>query len=78
MAYSNEIVEKAALLHDIGKVLLRAKPGKGTHEVRGIEFLSPYVGDTVEEQALLRAIGHHHQTALKELQPPIDDLSYLT
>lgn len=77
MAYSNEIVEKAALLHDIGKVLLRAKPGKGTHEVRGIEFLSPYVGDTVEEQALLRAIGHHHQTALKELQPPIDDLSYL-
>ena len=78
MVYSNETVEKAALLHDIGKVLLRANPGRGTHEERGASFLAACLDtDTAEGAAILRAVGHHHQHALKELNPKEDDLCYI-
>lgn len=58
MVYSNETVEKAALLHDIGKVLLRANPGRGTHEERGASFLAACLDtDTAEGQLFYVLLG---------------------
>lgn len=64
----------AALLHDIGKLILRADPGKGTHSQRGVEFLKEYMPDAV---GILRAIGHHHASDLKQSNLSEDDISYL-
>ena len=50
-------IEKAALLHDIGKVVLRAEPGPHTHSAAGTVFLRPFLAD---EPDILRAVGHHH------------------
>lgn len=42
MAYMESIIEKAALLHDIGKVCLRAEPGRITHSAAGVQFLQNF------------------------------------
>ena len=39
MAYMESIIEKAALLHDIGKVCLRAEPRRMPHSEAGKLFL---------------------------------------
>lgn len=77
MEHTNECIEKAAALHDIGKVVLRANPGRGTHSVRGVEFLKPWLQDSEDGKAILRAIGHHHYKDLMSLKAPADDLSYI-
>ena len=38
------LIEKAALLHDIGKVILRADPMRETHSKVGADFLKQFVG----------------------------------
>ena len=77
MTYSTDIIEKAAALHDIGKVLLRAQPGKETHSARGVAFLTPWIQDSSAGKAILRAVGHHHYKDLKGASLPNNDLSYI-
>ena len=77
MTYSTDIIEKAAALHDIGKVLLRAQPGNGTHSARGVAFLTPWLDGSPEGKAMLRAIGHHHYKDLQHASLAKDDLSYI-
>ena len=57
------IIQKAALLHDIGKVCLRADLGLGNHSKAGVEFLKPYFAKRGD--AVLRAVGHHHSGDIK-------------
>lgn len=77
MIYSNELIEKAAVLHDIGKIVYRAGRGIGTHSRQGAEWLRPYVPDSSEGNAIVRAVGHHHYKDLQSLSPAKDDLSYI-
>jgi CRISPR-associated protein Csm1 len=74
MGEMERIIEKAALLHDIGKVYLRAEPGHRTHSEAGVEFLLPYFTD---DKRILRAVGHHHSKDLKQTSFSDDDISYL-
>lgn len=67
-------VERAALLHDIGKLVLRAQPQRETHSVVGKRFLEPYAG--LEDDDILRAVSHHHGADLKNIRRA-DDISYL-
>ena len=67
-------IEKAALLHDIGKVVLRAEPGPHTHSAAGTVFLRPFLAD---EPDILRAVGHHHAADLRGWAAAADDISYL-
>lgn len=47
----------AGLLHDIGKLVQRTKPGNKTpHQILGKEFLEKYVKD----EKILKLIEHHH------------------
>lgn len=69
------LIEKAALLHDIGKVVLRADPIRETHGKVGADFLKQFMGG--EGRDLWYAAGHHHAADLKNANPPADDLSYI-
>ncbi len=68
-------VERAALLHDIGKLVLRARPERRTHSAVGVSFLETFVAG--EHKDILRAVGHHHGADLKSLSPAADDMSYI-
>ena len=69
-------VERAALLHDIGKLVLRAHPARMNHSEAGVAFLRRYAEP--EDEDILRAVGHHHASALRALSHASpSDLSYL-
>ena len=68
-------IETAALLHDVGKVFLRAKLHKGSHTQCGYDFLQPFFRDG--DQDILRAIKYHHAEELQGQDIFSDDISYL-
>ena len=70
-----ERVERAALLHDIGKLVLRANPGKETHSEAGAKFLARFLQE--DDADILRAVRCHHAEELKRLQSADDDISYI-
>lgn len=74
MADIGELVERAALLHDIGKLVLRANPQRETHSAAGRRFLESFAAP--EDAAVLRAVSHHHGVDMKALRDA-DDISYL-
>ena len=75
MEYTEHIIEKAALLHDIGKICLRAEPGRMTHSEAGVRFLKPFLADSHEE--ILRAVQHHHAGDLKNFSGDDEDIAYI-
>ncbi|MFC2740525.1 MAG: type III-A CRISPR-associated protein Cas10/Csm1 [Selenomonas sp.] len=75
MADLCERVERAALLHDLGKLVLRANPAQETHSEAGAKFLARFLHD--EDADLLRAVRHHHADELRGLHAEADDISYI-
>ncbi len=74
MTEMESIIEKAALLHDVGKVCLRAQPPrKITHSEAGVEFLLSYLSDT----NILNAVKYHHADALKNFSGEKNDIAYI-
>lgn len=69
-----EQIEKAGLLHDIGKVVQRAEPGSGDHALRGRNFLQEYMPDA---KKILRAIRYHHADYLKSQNFAVDDITWI-
>ncbi|MCD8256214.1 MAG: type III-A CRISPR-associated protein Cas10/Csm1, partial [Oscillospiraceae bacterium] len=69
-----ERVERAALLHDVGKLVLRANPDGRNHSEAGAEFLARFFG--AEDKDLLRAVRHHHAADLKHLHAS-EDFSFI-
>ena len=68
-------IERAALLHDIGKLVQRANAAAGTHSAAGVTFLARFAEDA--DRDILRAVGHHHAEELKNLRTDVDDISYI-
>ena len=64
----------SALLHDVGKMVIRACPGKVSHSKAGTDFLKNYIRNNSE---ILRAVEHHHGKALQGLSADKDDISYI-
>ena len=75
MADLCERIERAALLHDVGKLVLRANLERVTHSVAGVSFLRQFAGD--EDADVLRAVGHHHASDLRTLHSAADDIAYI-
>ena len=77
MAYMESIIEKAALLHDIGKVCLRAEPRRMPHSEAGKLFLKKLGA----EERILRAVAYHHADALtdalKSSEMAENDIAYI-
>ena len=61
-----ERVERAALLHDIGKLVLRGNPAQETHSQAGAKFLARFLSEG--DADLLRAVRHHHADDLRGLR----------
>ena len=72
-----DILVKGALLHDIGKVCLRADHSLGNHSEAGVKFLSRFLKNAEEEQQLLRCVQLHHSSALRNARISSNDLSYI-
>lgn len=72
-----DILTKAALLHDIGKICLRANRSLGNHSEAGVNFLSSFLAGTQEDKQLLRCVKLHHSSAMREAHIAADDISYL-
>ena len=70
-----ERVERAALLHDTGKLVLRANPAQETHSEAGAKFLARFLRE--EDADILRAVRHHHADELRGLHAGADDISYI-
>lgn len=64
----------AALLHDVGKIVIRANPGNIDHSHAGAEYLKPFLKDGGD---ILRAVLNHHWAMLKKLCGSDDDISYI-
>ncbi len=72
-----DVLTKAALLHDVGKVCLRADHSLGNHSNAGAHFLSAFMDDSEEAEQVLRCVRLHHAKALRAAMPAKDDLSYI-
>lgn len=64
-----------SLLHDIGKVLYRAKDGRN-HSTSGTEFLRDEIG--IMDSDILDQVQYHHAALLKKSGVADDSLSYIT
>lgn len=58
---------KAGLLHDVGKVCIRATHERQRHSILGAEFIRSFLADTEADKQLLRCIKYHHG---RELSAP--------
>ena len=74
-----DILIKGALLHDIGKLCLRADHTAGNHSQAGAKFLEEFLqtADSDKTKQLLRCLKLHHGTAMQAAKVADDDLSYL-
>lgn len=70
------LLTKAALLHDIGKVCLRTGQNFQEHSKLGAKFLEQYFNG-VEKERFLNCIKYHHADNLKQARLAVDDLSYI-
>lgn len=72
-----DILIKGALLHDIGKVCLRADHSLGNHSQAGSKFLRQFLDSSAEAKRLLHCIDYHHGKAMSQAKPEKTDLSYI-
>lgn len=83
MNNQNELLIKAALLHDVGKVSYRATSERIDHSSSGAKFLDNLLKDEDEEErklakdSLLRTIKYHHGKKLSGAKLKKDDFSYI-
>ena len=68
---------KAGLLHDVGKVCIRATHERQRHSILGAEFIKSFLADREADKQLLRCIKYHHGKELSGAGLDIDDLAYV-
>ena len=68
---------KAGLLHDVGKVCIRATHERQRHSILGAEFIKSFLADRESDKQLLRCIKYHHGRELSGAGLSADDLAYV-
>ena len=71
------LAAKAALLHDIGKVCIRATGERRNHSVLGADFLRSFLSEGKESEQLIRCVRYHHADQMKTAALDHDDLAYV-
>ncbi len=79
MTNEHEVLVAGAMLHDIGKVVYRAKQAKN-HSQSGFDYLKEEIGlgETEEQRALLECVMYHHASFLKAADIADDSPAYIT
>lgn len=73
----NDTLVKGAILHDIGKICIRADHSLGEHSKAGCEFVKQYLQEREESKEILRCIKYHHASNLKNAKLDGNDLAYI-
>lgn len=73
----NDTLVKSAILHDVGKICIRADHSLGEHSKAGCEFVKQYLQDGEESKEILRCIKYHHASNLKNANLDEADLAYI-
>ncbi len=63
----------SALLHDIGKMIIRANHEKKTHSLAGSEYVGKYITDNL----VIEAVRYHHADELKKKKLNNDHIAYI-
>lgn len=71
------IVTIGALLHDIGKAIIRASGERKTHSQLGADFLRPFCDISEAGEAVVRCVRYHHGRDLSGAHLSPDDLAYI-
>ncbi len=71
------LVAKAAMLHDVGKICLRAKGLGNNYAALGEDFLKDFMGNSDEDQQLLRCVRYHYADDLETANLEPNDLAYI-
>lgn len=71
------IVTIGALLHDIGKAIIRASGERKTHSQLGADFLRPFCDISEAGEAVVRCVRYHHGRDLSGAHLTPDDLAYI-
>ena len=74
---NNDTLVKSAILHDIGKICIRANHSLGEHSKAGCEFLKQFLNDEEESKVLLRCVKNHHASNLRNAKLIENDLAYI-
>ena len=72
-----KVASIGALLHDVGKVCIRAGVEKKTHQILGSDFLRPFCEASEEGEQILRCVRYHHGKDLAGARLDSDDLAYV-
>ncbi len=72
-----EQVIYASLLHDIGKLIMRAGGEKTTHQKAGVEFVKKHFNEDFFNSDIIKAIKYHHYEDLKKAKLNDDNISYI-
>lgn len=73
----NDTLVKSAILHDVGKICIRADHSLGEHSKAGAEFLKPFLENNEDGVGLLRCIKYHHGSKLRNANLLENDLAYI-
>lgn len=71
------LAEQAGMLHDVGKVCIRATGEKRNHSILGAELIRSFLPDSEKGRQLERCIRYHHGRALGSAHLPKEDLAYI-
>ena len=71
------VLMKGALLHDVGKICLRADKSLGNHSQAGVEFLKKFLGNSEQDWQILRCLKYHHSSNIKNAALADNDFSYI-
>ena len=71
------IVTIGALLHDIGKAIIRASGERKTHSQLGADFLRPFCDISEAGEAVVRCVRYHHGRDLRGAHLTPDDLAFI-
>jgi CRISPR-associated protein Csm1 len=73
---NNKII-LSALLHDIGKLIMRAEGFTKNHSTTGVEYLKRFDNDLFNDEDILNSIKYHHAKQLKSANLGKNNIAYI-
>ncbi len=67
----------AALLHDIGKLIMRAEGFNKNHSTTGVDYLNRFNNELFKDKSILDSIKYHHAKQLKNANLDKHNIAYI-
>jgi CRISPR-associated protein Csm1 len=73
----NKKVILAALLHDIGKLVMRAEGFRQNHSLTGVEYLERFNNELFNDRDILESVKYHHARQLNSANLASNNIAYI-